>query len=61
MNLQEMAVAHFFSDENKKKMVDKLNDNVNIPFLNENTEEKIFNAIYDSIEDVVKNAMKEKF
>ena len=54
MNLQEMAVAHFFSDENKKKMVDKLNDNVNIPFLNENTEEKIFTTMFDVIEDVLK-------
>ena len=54
MNLQEMAVAHFFSDENKKKMVDKLNDNVNIPFLNENTEEKIFTTMFDVIEDGLK-------
>ena len=55
MNLQEMAVAHFFSDENKKKMVDKLNDNVNIPFLSENTEEKIFTTMFDVIEDVLKH------
>ena len=54
MNLQEMAIAHFFSDENKKKIIDKLNDNINIPFLNEKTEEKIFTTIFDVIEDVLK-------
>tara|TARA_Y100000310_G_C20508152_1_gene727436 strand:+ start:489 stop:662 length:174 start_codon:yes stop_codon:yes gene_type:complete len=54
MNLQEMAVAHFFSDKNKKKIIDKLNDNINIPFLNEKTEEKIFTTMFDVIEDVLK-------
>ena len=54
MNLQEMAIAHFFSDENKKKIIGKLNDNINIPFLNEKTEEKIFTTIFDVIEDVLK-------
>ena len=44
----------------QKKIVDKLNENVDIPFISEKTEEKVLNAIYDSIEDVVKNAMIEK-
>ena len=61
MDLKDMVVAYIFNDEMKAKIVKKLNENVNIPILNESTEEKIFNAIYDSIEDVVKNAMKEKF
>ena len=54
MNLQEMMVSHFFSDENKKKMIEKINDNVNIPIINEKTEEKIFTTIFDIIEDVLK-------
>ena len=45
MNLQEMMVSHFFSDENKKKIIDKIN---------EKTEEKIFTTIFDIIEDVLK-------
>ena len=53
MNLQEMMVSHFFSDENKKKIIDKINDNVNIPIINEKTEEKIFTTIFDIIEDVL--------
>ena len=38
----------------------ELNDNVDIPFLTEKTEEKIFNAIYDSIEDIIKATIVEK-
>ena len=43
--------------ETKKKVVDKWNKNVNIPILNENTEEKIFGAIYDSLIDVIKDVL----
>jgi len=53
MNFQEIAMAHFFSDENKKKIIDKINDNVNIPIINEKTEEKIFTTIFEIIEDVL--------
>jgi|TARA_R100001510_G_scaffold56177_1_gene61263 nucleoid DNA-binding protein len=55
MNLQEMMVSHFFSEENKKKIIEKINDNVNIPIINEKTEEKIFTAIFEIIEDVLVN------
>ena len=44
--------------DTKKKVVDKWNSNVNIPILNEKTEEKIFSAIYDSIVDVFKDVLK---
>lgn len=57
---KDELIAKIFDDELQKKVVKALNDNINIPILNENTEEKIFNAIYDSLEDVVKNAIKEK-
>jgi hypothetical protein len=55
MNLQEMMVSHFFSEENKKKIIEKINDNVNIPIINEKTEEKIFTVIFEIIEDVLVN------
>ena len=53
MKLQEMMMAHMFSDENKKKIIDKINENVNIPIINEKTEEKIFTTIFEIIEDVL--------
>ena len=57
---KETIVDSIFDDELQAKIVKALNDNVDIPFLTEKTEEKIFNAIYDSIEDVVKVAIIEK-
>lgn len=43
--------------ETRKKVVDKWNNNVNIPILNERTEERIFGAIYDSLVDVIKDVL----
>ena len=57
---KETIVDSIFDDELQVKLVKALNDNVDIPFLTEKTEEKIFNAVYDSIEDVVKVAIIEK-
>ena len=57
---KEEIINKIFDDELQKKIVDKLNQNVDIPIISEKTEEKILNAIYESIEDVVKNAMIEK-
>lgn len=42
----------------KEKVIKKWNDNVNIPILNEKTEEKIFSAIYDSIVNVFEDVLK---
>ena len=58
--IQQMIVDYLFNEENKKKLIDEMNKAVDIPFIGEKTEEKILNAIYESIEDVVKNAMIEK-
>lgn len=61
MNLKDMvanAVAEkLFSEESKTKIVKALNDNINIPILNESTEQKIFEGIWESIEDVLKKVI----
>ena len=54
---KNMVADYIFNDEMKEKIVKELNDNVNIPILSEKTEEKIFSAIYDSIEEVIKKAI----
>ena len=53
-------IDKIFDEELQEKIVTKLNKNVDIPFISEKTEAKVLNAIYDSIEDVVKEVMKEK-
>ena len=57
---KDAIIEKIFDDELQEKIVKKLNDNIDIPFISEATEEKALNAIYDSIEDVVKSVMKEK-
>jgi len=41
----------------RKKVIDRWNEEVNIPILNEKTEEKIFAAIYDSAVAVIKKVL----
>ena len=57
---KDAIIEKIFDDELQEKIVKKLNANIDIPFISEKTEEKALNAIYDSIEDVVKSVMKEK-
>ena len=57
MDLKNMVADYIFNEEMKVKIVKELNDNVNIPILSEKTEEKIFSAIYDSVEEVIKKAI----
>jgi|TARA_X000001036_G_scaffold410456_1_gene422352 chorismate mutase len=52
------VVAKINDPETKEKVVSKWNENVNIPILNEATEEKIFSAIYDSVVDVFEDVLK---
>jgi len=45
-------------DETKEKVIDKWNKDINIPFLNEKTERKIFESIWESVESVLKGVLK---
>lgn len=55
--LQKMIVDYIFNDEMKNKLIKEINDNVNIPIINEKTEAKVFEAIWESIEAVLKKAI----
>tara|TARA_R100001594_G_scaffold91610_1_gene125860 strand:- start:291 stop:470 length:180 start_codon:yes stop_codon:yes gene_type:complete len=57
MDLKQMIADYVFNDEMKEKIIKKLNDNVDVPLISEKTEEKILTAIYDSVEEVVKEAI----
>ena len=56
--LGDDIIDEVFNDELQKEVVDALNKNVDIPFLSEATEEKIMNALYDTVEGVIKAAIK---
>tara|TARA_B100001094_G_C18174710_1_gene797240 strand:- start:2122 stop:2298 length:177 start_codon:yes stop_codon:yes gene_type:complete len=52
--MKQLIVDYIFNDEMKEKIIDGLNENVDIPIISEKTEEKILTAIYDSVEEVIK-------
>ena len=56
---KEVIIESVFTDELQAKVVKKLNDNIDVPFISEKTEAKHLNAAYDSIEDVIKGALRE--
>ena len=55
----KIVAGYIFNDEMKEKLITKMNENVDIPFISEKTEAKILDAIWDSVEEVVKEALIE--
>ena len=52
-------IMYFFEDEEGKKiLVDKVNKAIDIPFLSEKVEEKIFTIIFEVIGGVLKKVLK---
>tara|TARA_R110002050_G_scaffold102656_6_gene211365 strand:+ start:17611 stop:17796 length:186 start_codon:yes stop_codon:yes gene_type:complete len=58
MDFKEMVIDYIFNDETKEKVIAKWNKDINIPFLNEKTERKIFESIWESVESVLKGVLK---
>jgi|TARA_R100000501_G_C2562735_1_gene72720 hypothetical protein len=48
---------YLFNDDMKAKVIKALNDNIDIPFISEKTEGKILDALYSSVEEVLKDAI----
>jgi hypothetical protein len=55
--IKNAIVEHLFNDEMKGNIVAALNKNIDIPFISEKTEGKILDAVYSSVEEVLKNAI----
>ena len=56
-NLGDQVIDEVFGDELQKEVVDALNKNIDIPFISEETEEKMMNALYDIIKGAIKKAL----
>ena len=59
-SLKKDMMEEVFNDELQKEVVDALNAHVDIPFLSEKTEEKMMNAVYDTVEGIIKKVIMEK-
>ena len=55
--LVKMMADYMFNEETKQSIVTKLNDNVDIPIINEKTEGKIMEALYETIEAAMKEVL----
>ena len=55
MDIKDLIAGYLFNDETKQKIIDKLNDKVDVPFINEKTEEKVLNAVYEAVEEAIKS------
>ena len=60
MNLQQVMIEYLFNDKTKSQIISGLNDNIDIPIINERTEGKIIEAVYETIEAVMKEILLKK-
>ena len=51
MKIQEFIVQYLFNDETREDLIMALNKNINIPFIGEQTEEKIIRALWSTVEE----------
>ena len=58
--LKKDLVEEVFNEELQKEIVAALNANIDIPFISEKTEGKILNALYETVEGVIKKAILAK-
>ena len=58
--LKKDLVEEVFGEELQKEVVEALNKNIDIPFISEKTEGKVLNALYETVEGVIKKAILEK-
>ncbi len=57
MDIKDLIAGYLFNDKTKKKIIDKLNEKVDVPFINERTEEKVLNAVYEAVEEAIKSVL----
>ncbi len=55
--IKKLICDYLFNDEMKGKIISALNDNIDIPIIGEKTEAKILDAVYSSVEEVLKDAI----
>tara|TARA_Y100000310_G_scaffold215996_1_gene216952 strand:- start:65 stop:247 length:183 start_codon:yes stop_codon:yes gene_type:complete len=60
MNINDVIAQYLFNPEMKAKIIKGLNDDINIPIIGEKTEAKILDAIYSTIEAILKKVLQGK-
>ena len=58
--MQEEALKHLASDEFTKNLATKINEKVNIPWINEEKEQELFEKLVDVMTDMLEGVFKGK-
>ena len=57
MNIGKLILDYITDEEVEKQVIEKLNANINIPIINEKTEEKILKAVWSTISEVLESVL----
>jgi len=60
MNIGKLIYEHLTDAVVEEKVIKALNAAVDIPFINEKTEERIARAVWSAVTDVLKKVLEEK-
>ena len=55
--INQLICEKLLCDEVKVKLCNLINDSVNIPFINESTEQKVFESIWDIVEVCIREQL----
>ena len=55
--IKQAIIEYLINEEMKANVIASLNENIDIPFISEKTEGKMLDALYSSVEEVLKNAI----
>ena len=57
--LKKMPIEMVLNDANKDKVVKHLNKKINLPMISEETEAELLDALYESIQEAIAEAIDE--
>ena len=60
MNVGKLILNYITDEEVEKQVIKKLNENINIPIINEKTEEKILKAVWSTVSEVLESVLTKK-
>ena len=53
----KIILEYITNEDVEKEVIQKLNDNINIPIINEKTEEKILKAVWSTVREVLESVL----
>ena len=57
--LKKMAIEMVLNDKTKDKVIIQLNKKINLPMISEETEAELMDALYEALQEAIKDATDE--